>query len=94
MGRKPSCHSDRFQSDARERRRSKDGLMLKKLSLSPKCLKGLSLKKLEGLIDRCKTQDERNIVAAEWGRRRRYLEERSERRLARLQQRRLKRMGI
>ena len=68
--------------------------MSRKLNLSPKCLGRLSLKKLEGLIDRCKTQDERNIVAAEWGRRRRYLETRTEKRLAKKQQLRLKRMGF
>jgi len=54
----------------------------------------MSLQKLEGLIDRCKTQDERNIVAAAWGQRLRYLEARSEKQLANKQQRRLKKMGF
>ena len=68
--------------------------MSRNLSLSPKCLERLSLQKLEGLIERCKTQDERNVVAAAWGRRLRYQEARTEKRLAKKQQRRLKRMGF
>lgn len=94
MSRLPSYRSDPVHSDFRERRRSKGGLAFKKSGLSPNCLEKLSLKKLEGLIDRCKSQDERNIVAAAWGRRLRYLEARSEKRLAKKQQLRLKRMGL
>jgi hypothetical protein len=71
-----------------------DRLMSKNLNLSPTSLERLSLRKLEGLIEHCKTQEERDIIASAWGRRRRYQETRTEKRLAKKQERRLKRMGF
>ena len=71
-----------------------DHLMFKRLNLSPTSLERLSLRKLEGLIERCKTQEERDIVASAWGRRLRYQEARAEKRLAKEQERRWRTMGF
>jgi hypothetical protein len=71
-----------------------DRLMSRKSNLPPTCLERLSLRKLEGLIEHCKTQEERDIIASAWGRRLRYQETHAEKRRAKKQERRLKRMGF